>query len=56
MGGSIFKHDGILGGIFPGFMWDPYPGDLNRCAQRRMGQCYFQQLKRYLLWASAKRT
>ena len=24
MGGSIFKHDGILGGIFPGFMWDPY--------------------------------
>ena len=24
MGGSIFKHDGIVGGIFPGFMWDPY--------------------------------
>ena len=24
MGRSIFKHDGILGGIFPGFMWDPY--------------------------------
>ena len=24
MGGSIFKHDGILGGIFPGFMWDSY--------------------------------
>ena len=24
MGGSIFKHDGILGGIFSGFMWDPY--------------------------------
>ena len=24
MGGPIFKHDGILGGIFPGFMWDPY--------------------------------
>ena len=24
MGGSICKHDGILGGIFPGFMWDPY--------------------------------
>ena len=24
MGGSIFKHDGILGGIFPEFMWDPY--------------------------------
>ena len=24
MGGSIFKHDGIFGGIFPGFMWDPY--------------------------------
>ena len=24
MGGSIFIHDGILGGIFPGFMWDPY--------------------------------
>ena len=24
MGGSIFKHDGILEGIFPGFMWDPY--------------------------------
>ena len=24
MGGSIFKHDGILGLIFPGFMWDPY--------------------------------
>ena len=23
MGGSIFKHDGILVGIFPGFMWDP---------------------------------
>ena len=23
MGGSIFKHNGILGGIFPGFMWDP---------------------------------
>ena len=22
--GSIFKYDGILGGIFPGFMWDPY--------------------------------
>ena len=22
MGGSIFKHDGILEGIFPGFMWD----------------------------------
>ena len=20
----------------------PLPGDLNRCAQRRMGQCYFQ--------------
>ena len=20
----IFKHDGILRGIFPGFMWDPY--------------------------------
>ena len=24
MCGSVFKHDGILGGIFPGFMWDPY--------------------------------
>ena len=24
MSGSIFKHDGILGGIFQGFMWDPY--------------------------------
>ena len=24
MGGSIFKHDGIPGGIFPGFVWDPY--------------------------------
>ena len=24
MGGSIFKHDGILGRIFPGFMWDPF--------------------------------
>ena len=24
MGGSIFEHDGILGGTFPGFMWDPY--------------------------------
>ena len=24
MGGSIFKHDGILGGTFSGFMWDPY--------------------------------
>ena len=23
MGGSIFKDDGIRGGI-PGFMWDPY--------------------------------
>ena len=23
MGGSIFKHDGILAGIFPGFMWNP---------------------------------
>ena len=35
MGGSIFKHDGILGGVFPGFMWDLYRvtlellGDLN---------------------------
>ena len=35
---------------------DIVPGDLNRCPQRRMGQCYFQQSKRYLLWASAKRT
>ena len=24
MGGSIFKHDETLGGIFPGFMWGPY--------------------------------
>ena len=24
MGVSIFKHDGILGGIFLGFMGDPY--------------------------------
>ena len=24
MGGSIFKPDGILGGIFLGFMWDPH--------------------------------
>ena len=24
MGGPIFKHDGILRGIFPGFMWDPH--------------------------------
>ena len=24
MRGSIFKHDGILGGLFPEFMWDPY--------------------------------
>ena len=24
MGGSILKHDGILGGIFPVFMWVPY--------------------------------
>ena len=24
MSGSIFKHDGILGGIFAGFMWDTY--------------------------------
>ena len=24
MGGSIFKHDGTLGEIFPGFMWDLY--------------------------------
>ena len=24
MGGSIFKHDGILGGIVLGFMWHPY--------------------------------
>ena len=23
MSGFIFKHDGILEGIFPGFMWDP---------------------------------
>ena len=23
-GWIIFKHDGILGGIFPGFVWDPY--------------------------------
>ena len=23
VGGSIFKLDGILGGIFSGFMWDP---------------------------------
>ena len=24
MGGSTFKNNGILRGIFPGFMWDPY--------------------------------
>ena len=24
MGGANFKHNGIFGGIFPGFMWDPY--------------------------------
>ena len=24
MGESIFKRDGILGEMFPGFMWDPY--------------------------------
>ena len=24
MDGSIFKHDGILGRIFPGFMWDSH--------------------------------
>ena len=24
MDGSIFKHDGKLGGIFPGFVWDRY--------------------------------
>ena len=31
------------------------PGDLNRCAQRRMGQCYFQLQTLIYLWASAKR-
>ena len=29
MSGSIFKHDGILGEIFPGFMWDPYRSHWN---------------------------
>ena len=29
MGGSIFKHDGILGGIYPGFMWDPIESHWN---------------------------
>ena len=29
MGGSIFKHDGILRGIFPGFMWDPIESHWN---------------------------
>ena len=24
MDGSIYKHDGMFGGIFPGFVWDPY--------------------------------
>ena len=24
LGWTIFNHDGILRGIFPGFMWDPY--------------------------------
>ena len=24
MDGSIIKPDGILGEIFPGFVWDPY--------------------------------
>ena len=28
MDGSFFKHDGIPGGIFPGFMWDPYRATL----------------------------
>ena len=27
------------------FMISSVPGDLNRCAQRRMGRCYFQQSK-----------
>ena len=29
MGGSIFKHDEIHGGIFPGFMWDPIESHWN---------------------------
>ena len=32
-----------------------FPGNLNRCAQRRMGQCYFQRQTLLYLWASAKR-
>ena len=35
-----------------------FPGGLNRCAQRRMGQCYFQRPKQLQnliwLWAYAK--
>ena len=31
------------------------PGDLNRCAQRCMGQCYFQLQTLIFLWASAER-
>ena len=31
------------------------PGDLNRYAQRRMGQCYFQLQTLIYLWASAER-
>ena len=29
-----------------------HPGDLNRCAQRHMGQCYFQLQTLIYLWAS----
>ena len=31
------------------------PGDLNRYAQRRMGQCYFQLQTLIYLWPSAER-
>ena len=37
------------------FFWLAVPGDLNRCAQRRMGQCYFQLQTLIYLWASAER-
>ena len=31
------------------------PGDLTRCAQRHMGQCYFHLQTLIYLWASAER-
>ena len=32
-----------------------HPGDLDRCAQRRMGQCYFQLQNLTWLWASSEK-